>query len=39
MTWFEAYALFGVPLVAFAVGLGIYFWASRSADKHEATGE
>ena len=30
MNWFEIYALFGAPVVALALGILVYFIASRS---------
>lgn len=31
MNWFEAYALFGMPVIAVLIGLGALYFASRDA--------
>jgi hypothetical protein len=33
MTWLEIYAFFGAPLVAVAVGYGLYRWGTRPSGR------
>jgi hypothetical protein len=37
MTWFEVYALFGMPVIAVLIGLGALYFASRN--RHPQPGE
>lgn len=33
MSWFAIYALFGMPLVALAIGAGVYYFTSSKPHK------
>lgn len=34
MSWFEAYALFGAPLIVVAIGYGVYYFTAPKDRLH-----
>lgn len=39
MSWFTVYALFGMPLIALAIGAGVYYFTAPSKHHRMHPGE